>query len=133
MLDDVTGSVNVSGTFTGLTGTATMAHIHGLAPDGVIAGVIVNLTPTFGAMSGTILGHGVVPPEQISGMLNGQTYVDVHSSFAPGGEIRGQAHVVASVPALAPWSLAFLAASLAGAGVWLFGRRRGATTRSTAS
>lgn len=89
ILNETTGSVSVSCTYQGLTGTATAAHIHGLAPPGVNAGVIVPLSIT-GGTSGAITGGGVLTPAQITGMLDGLTYVNLHSTVSPGGEIRGQ-------------------------------------------
>lgn len=89
ILNETSGSVSVSCTYQGLTGTANNAHIHGLAPPGVNAGVIVPLTQT-GGTSGAITGGGVLSPALVQGMLDGLTYVNLHSTFKPGGEIRGQ-------------------------------------------
>jgi hypothetical protein len=108
-LDDVTGAVSVTGSFTGLTSTATAAHIHGLAGPGVNAGIIVGLTET-GGTSGSVGGGGTLTPGEITGMLNGLTYINIHTTSNPGGEIRGQ--VLAAVPAL-PWSYAVVLAVLA--------------------
>ncbi|MCC6427377.1 MAG: CHRD domain-containing protein [Phycisphaerales bacterium] len=109
-LDTVSGAVSVTGTYQELIGTVTASHIHGLAAPGSNAGVIVTLNHT-GGSTGTISGNGVLTATQIQGMLDGLTYVNVHSTFKAGGEIRGQV-----VPA--PASLALL--GLAG----LAGRRR---------
>jgi hypothetical protein len=89
ILIESSGSVSVSCTYQGLTGTANNAHIHGLSPPGVNSGVIVPLTQT-GGTSGSITGGGVLSPELVQGMLDGLTYVNLHSTFKPGGEIRGQ-------------------------------------------
>ncbi len=114
-LDDVTGLVVVtSGSFSGLVAPASASHIHGLAPAGVAAGVLIPLTVS-GATSGTISGSGVLSPTNVAGMIAGLTYVNVHSSTYPGGEIRGQNSVVPE-PASA-------IALLCGAGV--LARRRG--------
>lgn len=88
-LDDVSFAVDVSCTFSGLIGTANNAHIHGLAPPGVNAGVILQLqfTP---ATSGMITGNGIITAAQAQGMIDGLTYINLHSTFRPGGEIRGQ-------------------------------------------
>jgi len=88
-LDEGTGAVSVSCTYSGLLGNATAAHIHGLAPPGTNAGVIVGLTVS-GGTTGTVTGGGTLSPANTAGMLAGQTYVNVHSSLFPGGEIRGQ-------------------------------------------
>ncbi len=88
-LDTVTRNVSVTGTYTGTTTSVTAAHIHGLAGPGVNAGVIVGLTPT-GGTSGTISGSGTLSVANANGMLAGNTYINVHTSMFPGGEIRGQ-------------------------------------------
>ena len=51
-------------------------------------------------------------------MLTGQSYLNIHTSFAPGGEIRGQ--IVSTVPE--PSTYVLLASGLAGVG--LIARRR---------
>lgn len=107
MLDTVTGNVNVTGTFEGLIGTTTAAHIHGLAAPGVNAGVILALTIDVGVTSGSFTGAGTLTAPQTLGMVDGLTYINVHTTFAPGGEIRGQ--VVPASSTCAALSLAGLA------------------------
>lgn len=103
-LDTVTGSVSVTGSYTGLLGSVTAAHIHGLAPVGVNAGILIHLTQT-GGTSGTLGGGGVLSAANVQGMLDGLTYINVHSVAFPGGEIRGQV-----VPAPASLALVGLGA-----------------------
>ena len=80
----------MSCTYEGLTGTAFAAHIHGLTPPGTNAPVIVPLTAT-GGTSGAITGGGTLTnPTQVQAMLDGLTYVNLHTDMSPGGEIRGQ-------------------------------------------
>lgn len=86
----------------------TMAHIH-VAPVGVNGGVVVWLypsTPPPSLIPGTtngILAEGVITTADLRGslmgknlsdlldlMVAGQTYVNVHTTQNPGGEIRGQ-------------------------------------------
>lgn len=119
-LDDVTGSVSVTGSFTGLSGSATAAHIHGLAAPGVSAGIIVGLVET-GGTSGTISGGGILTPAEVTGMLAGLTYVNVHTPAHGGGEIRGQ--ITAAVPSL-PWQygVGLVVLALAG-GAFVLARR----------
>jgi len=88
-LDESSGNVSVGCTYSGLVGTTFAAHIHGLAPRGVNAAVIVPLTAV-GAMAGTITGGGTLTAGQVQGMLNGLTYVNLHTDLVPSGEIRGQ-------------------------------------------
>ena len=90
-LDDASGLVILtSGSFSNLSSTTTAAHIHGLAAPGVGAGVLIGLTIPLGATSGTISGSGTLNAAGIAGMLNGLTYVNIHTSTFGGGEIRGQ-------------------------------------------
>jgi hypothetical protein len=91
-LDDVSGFVTITtGTYQDLLGGATAVHIHGLSGPGVASAIILGLTlDTPGATTGTFSGSGTLTAAQITGMVNGQTYVNVHSQVFPGGEIRGQ-------------------------------------------
>lgn len=110
VLNTATGEVSVLGTYQGLIGgPSTMAHIHGLAPPGANAGIIVHLTHSF-ATSGTISGNGVLNQTQIDGMLNGLTYLNIHNGVFPGGEIRGQILLVPSPAGVGALALAGLAA-----------------------
>ena len=88
-LDQSTGDVSVGCTYQGLSGNAIAAHIHAPAQPGVNAPVIVPLSAIGGA-SGTVTGGGTLTPALIQAMLNGLTYVNVHTQLHPGGEIRGQ-------------------------------------------
>ena len=79
-------------TFTGLSGNATAAHIHGLGEAGVSAGVLQTFTPfpaaTSGSYSGTLLIDGVKFTEEF--LLAGRYYMNIHTALKPAGEIRGQ-------------------------------------------
>lgn len=88
-LDDVTGIITLTGSFSGLLSSVSAAHIHGAAPPGVNAGVVLPLTTT-GSTSGTLTGNGVYTPQRVADLLAGLHYVNVHTSMFPGGEIRGQ-------------------------------------------
>lgn len=88
-LDQATGDVVVDGTFTGLTTPVTAAHIHGPAAAGANAAIIVPLTIT-GTTAGTVSGTGNMSSVQMNDMLTGMTYLNIHSSMFPSGEIRAQ-------------------------------------------
>ncbi len=87
-VDDLTFDWTLSGTFQDLLSSATAAHIH-KAPPGVNGPVIFPLTVT-AATSGTVSGAGTFTAAQLADLIDGQYYVNIHSSTFPGGEIRGQ-------------------------------------------
>lgn len=89
-LNDVTGDWSLTGDFNGMNGTSAAAHIHGPAPAGANAGVVTGLTYTLNATSGTLSGSGVFDATQMSNLLAGSFYVNIHTSTNGGGEIRGQ-------------------------------------------
>jgi hypothetical protein len=80
-------------TYGGLTGPATMAHIHGPATTAESAGVLIDLAPyhvgPFGA-SGAFSGSVRLTPAQRTAVLNGMTYFNVHTLAHQPGEARGQ-------------------------------------------
>jgi glucose/arabinose dehydrogenase len=88
-LDQSSGNVTVGCTYQGLSGPAIAAHIHGVARPDMNAPVIVPLAAIGGA-SGTVTGGGTLTPALVQAMLDGLTYVNVHTQLHPGGEIRGQ-------------------------------------------
>jgi CHRD domain len=84
-------SLTYSLTFTHLSGPAIAAHIHGPAARNVAAGVLVGLCgPCTSPTSGTV----TLSQAQIALMDAGKTYVNVHTSKNPNGEIRGQINPV---------------------------------------
>lgn len=113
-LDTSTGVFTWSGTFTGLTGNATLGHIHGPFPSGTAtsAGVLINFDPavtpgaTFvglktasaGTFTGTI-NLASSAPQFLTAfsndslrhlILNNAVYANIHTAQNPSGEIRGQ-------------------------------------------
>jgi hypothetical protein len=85
-VDDVTGYVHVLGGFSDLSTPIGSAHIHG---PGAPGSVLFPLVST-GANSGTLEGSATLNPVQVAGVLDGQSYVDVHSALHTTGEIRGK-------------------------------------------
>lgn len=96
-LDTVANTLTMTLDFAGLLGTQSNCHVHGPGGFGVPAGVLVPLplgtfTDQVFAVTDTIEGH----------ILAGLTYINVHSSVFPGGEIRGQILQTVSVDDT-PW------------------------------
>ncbi|MFO0852387.1 MAG: CHRD domain-containing protein [Gemmataceae bacterium] len=115
-IDPVAHLMRVQVTFSGLIGTTTAAHIHGptAVPGAGTAGVATT-TPTFpGFPSGVTAGsydrtfdmtlassynpafvtaNGGTPASAeaalFAAITQGRAYLNVHTTFAPGGEIRG--------------------------------------------
>lgn len=116
-IDDVANTMSVHIDFTGLLGTTTASHIHccTAAPGTGTAGVATQV-PTFvgfplGVTSGTydhidfdlldlatynpafVSSHGGTAASAeaalLAGLKAGEAYLNVHSTFRPGGEIRG--------------------------------------------
>ncbi len=80
----------------------TVAHIH-RAPIGVNGPVIIGLDgsgspawPLFAPGSTSFNSGGALPApflwpaSELQNLLDGNTYINIHSQFFPGGEIRGQ-------------------------------------------
>jgi CHRD domain/PEP-CTERM motif len=148
--DSVLNTLSLSLTFGGLVGTTTASHIHaataspftgtaGVAtttptfagfPLGVTAGTYNNvldltLASSYNPAYVTANGGTAAGAEAAlaAAMASGKAYWNVHSSFAPGGEIRG---FLVAVPE--PSSLALL--GLGGIGLLARARGKGRTTKA---
>lgn len=76
--------------YSALGGTETVAHFHIGAAPGVASSVLVDITPSPSPVGSP--KHGCVPftKDQVKALTKGLVYLNVHSSIAPAGEIRGQ-------------------------------------------
>lgn len=148
-IDDILNQMTVNVTFSGLIGTTTASHIHcctAVADTGT-AGVATT-TPTFpgfppGVTSGTymntfdllsastynpsfVTAHGGTTAGAeaflLAGLAANKTYLNIHTTVAPGGEIRGFLHAV--IPEPSTWAMMILGFGLAGAAL----RRRALAT-----
>lgn len=72
--------------YTGLSGPATAAHFHGPAAAGASAGVAA----PFAKPASPISGGATLTEAQLSDVMAGKWYANVHTAANPGGEIRGQ-------------------------------------------
>jgi hypothetical protein len=89
--DSSTNMLSIDIKFNGLIGLSTAAHLHGPALPNQNAGVQIGFVGfPAGVSSGTYSNTYVLTPLQESQLLSGLWYVNIHSSFLPGGEIRAQ-------------------------------------------
>ena len=88
-LNTATNELTWSVTFSGLTGPATVAHIHGPAAPGANANPVVAFDPPKAA-AGEIKGSNVILAKQVEDLKAGKWYANIHTAANKGGEIRGQ-------------------------------------------
>ena len=139
--DPVTHMLSLQVTFSGLLGTTTASHIHAAtAAPGIGNAGVATTTPNFagfplGVTSGsysnildmtllssynpayvTANGGTAASAESVllATMLAGESYLNIHTTVFPGGEIRG---FLTAVPDAASTALLFI---LAGGGLLLF-------------
>jgi hypothetical protein len=143
-LDTVTNLLTVNVSFSGLLSPTIASHIHCCTPPGANA-IVATAVPTFpgfplGVTTGTYLqtfdltlastynpafitAHGgTVAGAQaafIAGLVSGQTYLNIHTTQFPGGEIRGQLQAVPE-----PATLLLLTTGVMGAAGVLRKRRK---------
>jgi len=86
-LDTATKTLTWDVEYSGLSGPATAAHIHGPADPGKDAGVVVPFT---GSLASPIKGSATLTDAQIGQLESGKWYVNIHTAANKGGEIRGQ-------------------------------------------
>jgi hypothetical protein len=115
-LDDVSGMLHFDVNASGFLAPITAAHIH-TAPIGSNGPVTFPLTGATGGTTYSSSDMFMLTPAQVSTLLAGGMYVNIHSQVLPGGEIRGQ---LAATPVPEPGSILALTAGAA----MLWRRRR---------
>ncbi len=88
LVDMVTDSVFVTGSYAGLTGASTLAHVH-LANPGTAAAPLFPIYHSFAA-KGAVHAMAKVSMADAVTISAGGSYVNVHTAKYPNGEIRGQ-------------------------------------------
>ncbi|AXF21715.1 CHRD domain-containing protein [Burkholderia pyrrocinia] len=86
--DTATHTLQWAVTYKDLTGPATAAHFHGPAPVGQNAGVQVPIPKD--ALASPIKGSKELTDAQVTDLMSGKWYFNVHTKEHPSGEIRGQ-------------------------------------------
>jgi hypothetical protein len=141
IINETTDIMDVEVAFSGLLGTTTASHIHcctavadtgtaGVAtevpffdsfPIGVMSGSYVHLFDLLDLTSynpAFVTAHGGTAASAeaalIDGLNAGQAYLNIHTTFRTGGEIRG---FLAAVPEPSSWALMIAGFGLAGAGL----------------
>jgi hypothetical protein len=84
-LDSNTKTLTWTVDYSGLSGPATAAHIHGPADPGANAGIVV---PFSGNLASPIKGSATLTDAQIAQLEAGKWYVNIHTEANKPGEIR---------------------------------------------
>ncbi len=88
-LDTTTRELTWRITFTNLTVPLSAMHFHGPAAPTANAGIVVPI-PASPAQASIINGSATVSEAQVTDILAGRYYINIHTPNNPGGEIRGQ-------------------------------------------
>ena len=86
--DTSTRTLKWTATYESLSGPVTMAHFHSPAPVGQNAKVQVPIDKN--ALASPIKGSATLTEQQVTDLMGGQWYFNVHTAQNPTGEIRGQ-------------------------------------------
>ncbi|UDL89653.1 CHRD domain-containing protein [Mesorhizobium sp. PAMC28654] len=73
--------------YSGLSGPAIAGHIHGPAAIGENAGVVIPFT---GKLKSPVKGSATLTDAQVTDLMAGKYYVNIHTAANKDGEIRGQ-------------------------------------------
>ena len=91
-------TLNLKIDYAGLTGVATLAHIHGPADEMNVADVLCDFTDKI--VAGATVGTGTINATcnldgtkaelTVANLTAGKFYINIHTAANPKGEIRGQ-------------------------------------------
>jgi len=84
--DSASKKLSWKGSYSGLSGPATAAHLHGPAVAGKNAGVMVPINPHGPSFEGS----ATLNDAQAKALMDGAMYVNIHTAANKAGEIRGQ-------------------------------------------
>lgn len=89
-VNETTGAVTGSVTFSGLSGQATAGHIHA-GEAGKNGGILIALEQDpDNANQLKVPDSSVLTSDQLAELLAGKLYINIHTNANPAGEIRGQ-------------------------------------------
>jgi hypothetical protein len=102
-------TLSISGSFTGLSGPATKAHLSSSTGPGIPGKPLVELTLA-GDVAGKVTGQTKLDPRQLAALRGGKFYIQIDSEKRPSGHLWGwllDEHDVAGqdVPQKGPWFL----------------------------
>jgi hypothetical protein len=80
--------LSITGSFDGMQGPATLAHVHQGVATGVRGPAIGDLTVSH-APGGSITGTLMLTAEQVESLRKGKLYIQIHSEKAPDGNLWG--------------------------------------------
>ena len=102
-------TLTISGSFAGLSGPATKAHLSLSRGPGIPGSPLVDLTVS-GDVAGKVTGQTKLGPSQLAALRSGKLYIQIDSAKVPAGHLWGwllDEHDVAGqgVPQKGPWFL----------------------------
>ena len=81
-------TLSISGTFTGLSGPATKAHLSVSRGPGIPGNAFADLT-LVGDVAGKVTGQVTLDPGQLAALRGGRLYIQIDSEKVPAGHLWG--------------------------------------------
>lgn len=91
-IDTQTRDFTIAGSFERLEGDVLFGHLHGPADFGQPSNIVILSLEIQGDFmrSGTFTATQRISPFQLNAVLDSRSYINIHSTAYPSGEIRGQ-------------------------------------------